>query len=142
MIELSDNDDCFLAGLQLTVQWIVIAVLFAVSIISTPLICSLLFWLFVRKYSKRQQQTPQQVNNSTTSTSIGQNCDEQHDEEHKIKHDDHKEHSVRKSKHIYSIPRWSSDSEFNMTDNEAYQSPFSISINAAYSSVVQDRISV
>ena len=119
-----------------------------ISIISTVLLCTLFFWVFVRKYSRGQQQAPLQVTNSIPSIS---NCDEQHEEEHKIKQheEEHKikqheeedkikqndENSARKSEHIYSIPRWSN--EFDMSYNEAYDSAFSISINAAYSSILQ-----
>ena len=102
----------------------------------------------IRKYIKRQQQeeTSIQINNSIPTRS---NCVQQQNEEHsKIKQDDN--HGARNSKHIYSIPRWSSDidfnmpcneahwsgdNDFNMSYNEAYDSAFSITVNAAYSSV-------
>lgn len=124
------------ADLKLTIQWIVTGLLLPISIISTALLCVLFFWLFIaRKQSRRQQQTPLEVVNSIKSSTNCPTCDQQSLEEHnsvEIKND--QEESTRKSEHVYSLPRWSRDSNFSMIYNEAYQKDFSMSINAAYSS--------
>lgn len=90
--------------------------------------------MLVRKHTRRQQQAPLEARNSIQSSS---KCDKQSAEEDKtvtIEVVGDLETGIRKSEHVYSVPRWSKDDEFNMLYNEAYQSDFSITINTAYSS--------
>ena len=133
ILHIMNNVVFFFSGLQLTIQWAITGVLVPVSIISTALVCALFFWLLVRKLTRRQQEAI----HSLQSSSRCPTCDKQGAEKDKtvtIEAINDLENSTRKSEHVYSVPRWSRDSNASMLYNEAYQSDFSITINAAYSS--------